>query len=278
MRIPIYQIDAFAEVPFEGNPAAVCPLEDWLADDFLQSIALENNLSETAFYIARQDHFELRWFTPAIEVDLCGHATLAAAHLILNRLSPELQQVSFETRSGTLQVRRAGDRLAMDFPRLSPGAPIEPPATLVSAMGMTPAACHPIREAHGAPYLLLVFESEAHVAALAPQVASLSANVIASAPGETVDFVSRFFAPLSGIDEDPVTGSAHCTLTPYWAERLGKSSLSARQISARGGNVACRLEGDRVILEGTCAFYMEGQIEVPVAARTAHTATGITSC
>ncbi|HJM94316.1 MAG: PhzF family phenazine biosynthesis protein [Alphaproteobacteria bacterium] len=264
MQIPIYQIDAFTDVPFYGNPAAVCPLDAWLADDILQAIAMENNLSETAFIVAKGDDFHLRWFTPAIEVDLCGHATLATGHLILNRLSPERDRVGFETRSGTLQVWRAGDRLAMDFPVLAPGAPMAPDPALLSAMGATPQDCLPISEMHGAPYVLLVFESEAQVAALTPAISALGANVIATAPGDKVDFVSRFFAPMSGIDEDPVTGSAHCTLAPYWAGCLEKSELVARQISARGGDVGCRLEGDRVILTGCCAFYMEGRIEVPV--------------
>ncbi|MDP7548988.1 MAG: PhzF family phenazine biosynthesis protein [Alphaproteobacteria bacterium] len=263
MLIPIYQIDAFTEAPFGGNPAAVCPLEAWPADAVLQAIALENNLSETAFYLAQGDHYHLRWFTPALEVELCGHATLATAHLILNRLSPDLPQVTFETLSGELRVARAGDKLAMDFPSLVAEAPMPPPAGLIAALGSAPREAYPIQKVHNAPYWLLVFESEAQVAALAPNFAAMQANVIATAPGETADFVSRFFAPMSGIDEDPVTGSAHCTLAPYWAERLGKTALAARQISARGGDVGCRLEGGRVILTGSCAFYMAGEIEIP---------------
>ena len=264
LQRPIYQIDAFTDAPFGGNPAAICPLKEWLADDVMQAIAMENNLSETAFYVVEGETYRLRWFTPVMEVNLCGHATLATGHLILNRLSPASQQVTFETLSGALQVRRKGDGLAMDFPSIAPGQAVHPSARLVSAMGVMPEECLGIREQHGAPYYLLVFESEAQIAALTPRFASMSANVIATAPGERVDFVSRFFAPMSGIDEDPVTGSAHCTLAPYWAKRLGKNELTARQISARGGTVGCRLEGDRVILAGTCAFYMAGQIEVPV--------------
>ncbi len=263
MRIPIYQIDAFTEAPFGGNPAAVCPLDSWLADDVLQAIALENNLSETAFFVTQGDHYHLRWFTPALEVELCGHATLATAHLILNRLSPDLPQVTFKTLSGELRVQRAGDGLAMDFPSLAPAAALPPPSGLIAALGAAPRESYPIRKVHNAPYWLLVFETEAQVAALSPKFAAMGANVIATAPGDTADFVSRFFAPMSGIDEDPVTGSAHCTLAPYWAERLGKSELAARQISARGGDVGCRLAGDRVILTGTCAFYMAGEIEIP---------------
>ncbi|MDP6564907.1 MAG: PhzF family phenazine biosynthesis protein [Alphaproteobacteria bacterium] len=263
MQIPIYQIDAFTSVPFEGNPAAVCPLPAWLPDRTLQAIALENNLSETAFTVPDGDDFHLRWFTPTVEVDLCGHATLATAYLILNRLSPDRQAVAFKTLSGTLRVAREDDGLVMDFPALPPGEPMQPGAELLAAMGAEPVECRPIREVHGAPYLFLVYRDEAEVAALAPKFADLGANVIATAPGDGVGFVSRFFAPMSGIDEDPVTGSAHCTLTPYWAERLGVERLRARQISARGGGLGCRLAGDRVFLAGDCAFYLEGSIEVP---------------
>jgi PhzF family phenazine biosynthesis protein len=258
LQIPIYQIDAFTDVLFGGNPTAICPLKEWLTDDVMQAIAMENNLSETAFYAAEGETYRQRWFTPVMEVDLCGHATLATGHLILNRLSPTLQQVTFETLSGALQVRREGDGLAMDFPSIAPGQAVHPSARLVSAMGVMPEECRGIRKQHGAPYYLLVFESEAQIAALTPRSASMRANVIATAPGERVDFVSRFFAPMSGVDEDPVTGSAHCTLAPYWAKRLGKTELTARQIPARGGTVCRRLEGDRVILAGTRAFYMTG--------------------
>ena len=263
MRIPIYQIDAFTETPFGGNPAAVCPLENWLDDDLLQAIAAENNLSETAFYVAEGAGFHLRWFTPAVEVDLCGHATLATGHVILNHLMLLGREVAFETRSGTLLVRRRGKSLTMDFPAMPPGDTIEPTPELIAAMGLAPQTCRRIREVHGAPYLFFIYENEDQVAGLAPNFATLAANVIVTAPGRHVDFVSRFFAPMSGIDEDPVTGSAHCTLAPYWAERVGKADLVARQISARGGDVGCRVDGDRVILQGSCAFYMEGQIEVP---------------
>ncbi|NQV61388.1 MAG: PhzF family phenazine biosynthesis protein [Alphaproteobacteria bacterium] len=263
MQIPIYQIDAFTDAPFGGNPAAICPLDAWLADDVLQAIAMENNLSETAFFVGQDDHYHLRWFTPALEVELCGHATLATAHLILNRLSPDLPRVTFETLSGMLGVQRVGDKLAMDFPSLAAGASTPPPSALIAALGTAPLESYPIRKVHNAPYWLLVFETEAQVAALTPKFTAMGANVIATAPGQTSDFVSRFFAPMSGIDEDPVTGSAHCTLAPYWAKRLGKTELAARQISARGGDVGCRLQGDRVILTGSCAFYMAGEIEVP---------------
>lgn len=263
MRIPIYQVDAFTETVFGGNPAAVCPLDSWLEDDVLQAIAAENNLAETAFYVPEGKGFRLRWFTPTVEADLCGHATLATGHVILNHLMLLGREVSFETRSGTLVVRRNGKGLTMDFPAMPPGDEMQASPELIAAMGLAPQTCLNIREMHGSPFLLFIYETEAQVAGLSPNVAALGANVIVTAPGDHVDFVSRFFAPMSGIDEDPVTGSAHCILAPYWAARLGKDDLVARQISARGGDVGCRLSGDRVILTGNCAFYMEGQIEVP---------------
>ncbi len=263
LQIPIYQIDAFTETLFGGNPAAVCPLERWLDDDVLQSIASENNLSETAFFVAEGAGFRLRWFTPSVEFDLCGHATLAAGYVILNHLMLLSREVAFETRSGTLNVRRNGKGLTMDFPALPPGEVFAPERAILEAMGLAPQLCMRIRELHGSPYIFLVYETQSQVAGLKPTYSILHANVIATAPGDNVDFVSRFFAPMAGIDEDPVTGSAHCTLVPYWAERLGKSELTARQISKRGGDVSCKIEGDRVILGGKCAFYMEGRIYVP---------------
>ena len=260
MQIQIFQIDAFTEAAFGGNPAAVCPLEHWLSDDLLQSIALENNLSETAFFVAEGKGFHLRWFTPLREVDLCGHATLAAGFVILNHLKLAELEVAFRTQSGVLYVRRNGKSLNMDFPTLPPSEVCIAEPEIVQAMGLAPQVCMRISEIHGVPYIFLVYEAEDQVAGLAPNFPHLKANVIATAAGVNVDFVSRFFAPMVGIDEDPVTGSAHCTLAPYWAERLGKSELTARQISTRGGDVRCKFEGDRVILTGKCAFYMEGQI------------------
>lgn len=272
MKCQVYQIDAFTDRLFSGNPAAVCPLEAWLADDLMQAIAAENNLSETAFLVpegeGKDSHWGLRWFTPAVEVDLCGHATLASAHLLLNHLGHAGDAISFETRSGTLVVARDGadGGLAMDFPVMPVDARIEPAPGFADALGAAPAELYKIREVHGAPYLLALFEREAEVAALAPKFGQLGANVIATAPGNEVDFVSRFFAPASGIDEDPVTGSAHCTLTPFWAERLGRDELKARQISARGGELGCRLAGERVIISGRAVLYMAGEFEVPEAA------------
>ena len=265
MSIAIYQVDAFTSRLFGGNPAAICPLDAWLPDETLQAIALENNLSETAFIVPSGTDYELRWFTPAVEVNLCGHATLATAYLILERLQPERPGVAFETRSGTLTVRRADrNRLTMTFPALPVQPAVTTPAALAQAMRRQPLATYPIREQHGAPYYLMQFASQAEVAGLRPTFSALQANVIATAEADEagVDFVSRFFAPMSGIDEDPVTGSAHCTLAPFWAERLGKTVLEARQISARGGALEVALDGDRVLLTGSCAFYMEGRIHL----------------
>lgn len=261
MQIPTYQIDAFAERPFAGNPAAVCPLEAWLPDEVLQGIALENNLSETAFLVPEGDaDYHLRWFTPLLEVPLCGHATLASGYLVLSRLAPHKERVAFRTRSGRLEVRRDGTRLAMDLPA-DPPEPAAAPDGMVQALGKTPA------EVLRASYWLAVFEREADVSELRPDIAALGrmspGDVIVTAPGDAVDFVSRFFAPAAGIAEDPVTGSAHCILTPYWAGRLGRERLEARQLSARGGALDCVLAGDRVVLSGACAFYMEGRITLP---------------
>jgi PhzF family phenazine biosynthesis protein len=261
MQIPIYQIDAFADRPFAGNPAAVCPLDDWLPDEVLQGIALENNLSETAFLVRQGENgYRLRWFTPTVEVPLCGHATLASGYMVLTRLQPELSEIAFDTLSGRLVVARDGDLLTMDLPA-NPSRPIEAPEGLVAALGRTPV------EVHQASYLMAVYEREAEVRGLTPDIGALAkigpGNVIVTAPGAEADFVSRFFAPGAGVPEDPVTGSAHCTLVPYWAARLGRTKLEARQISARGGRLVCELAGERVRLSGACAFYMEGTIELP---------------
>ena len=257
MKLRLFQIDAFASRVFAGNPAAVCPLESWLDDATLQAVATENNLSETAFFVPEGNEFSLRWFTPAVEVDLCGHATLASGHVVLTILDPARESVTFSSRSGPLTVTRAGDALAMDLPALPP-EPCALPADLVAGLGAKPDAVLAEMD------YLAVFASEADVAALVPDVAALARldrrGVIATAPGENVDFVSRFFAPRAGIPEDPVTGSAHCLLTPYWAKRLGKDRLEARQISARGGALACELQGGRVRIEGRVALYLDGEI------------------
>jgi PhzF family phenazine biosynthesis protein len=260
MTIPIYQVDAFTLGPFSGNPAAVCPLDAWPGDDIMQSIAAENNLSETAFIVANESGYDLRWFTPAIEVDLCGHATLAAGYVVLNHLQPDLDAVTFDTMSGSLAVSRDGDRLSMDFPARAP-TPAAVSDALSDALGEAPAEVHLSRD------ILAVYDDEASVQGLAPDQARLLAldeglGVIVSAKGDTVDFVSRFFVPKAGIAEDPVTGSAHCTLVPFWAERLGRSQLVAHQLSPRGGELHCEHRGDRVIMAGQCTLFLTGSIHV----------------
>jgi predicted PhzF superfamily epimerase YddE/YHI9 len=259
MKIPIYQVDAFTDKLFAGNPAAVCPLDQWLDDCVLQSIAAENNLAETAFFVRMGDRHHLRWFTPAVEVDLCGHATLASAYVIFERLAPHLQCVAFDTRSGELLVRRAGDRLEMDFPSLKP-EPVPMIHLLAEGLGKTP------RELYSARDYLAVFDTQDEVLELDPDMEKIRGldrfAVIATAPGRDCDFVSRFFAPQQGVPEDPVTGSAHCMLAPYWGERLGKRELHARQVSKRGGDVFCGLAGDRVKLGGHAVMYLEGSISV----------------
>jgi len=261
MRIPIYQVDAFTDRLFGGNPAAVCPLREWLPDEILQAIAAENNLSETAFLLRQGESYELRWFTPAVEVDLCGHATLASGHVVFRFLEPERRRVAFETRkAGTLTVARQGDLLELDFPARA-ASPCATPPALVEALGAEPSEL-----LEGLRDWLAVFPSAEHVTALHPDFAALARlgrPVIATAPGrDGADFVSRFFAPSLGVDEDPVTGSAHCTLVPYWAARLGTKVLEARQVSARRGALACTLDGDRVRLGGKAVLYLEGWISV----------------
>lgn len=259
MKIKQYQVDAFTSRVFEGNPAAVCPLDAWLPDALMQAIAMENNLSETAFFVPEGDGYRLRWFTPMAEVDLCGHATLATAHVILNVLGRQSNRVAFETRSGRLTVIRNGDMLAMDFPA-QPPEPIEIPEALVAGLGARPV------EVLAAVDYVAVFEDEATVRALNPDMNRLGGlelrGVSVTAPGKDYDFVSRFFAPKVGIAEDPVTGSAHCKLAPYWAGRLGKTTLMARQVSKRGGDVHCQLAGDRVILSGAAVTFMIAEIEL----------------
>ncbi len=258
----IFAVDAFTDTLFGGNQAAVCPLEDWLPDDVMQKIAAENNLSETAFIVGASGQYDIRWFTPKVEVDLCGHATLAAAWVVFNSLEPSASKVDFGTReAGPLSVARNGDLLELDFPSRPP-QPITVPKGLVNALGREP------KEILGSRDSFCVFETEDDVRALTPDSVALEAvdtwSVIATAPGDgDVDFISRFFAPRQGIAEDPVTGSAHCTLTPYWAERLGKDVLEARQVSARGGKLTCTQRGDRVGIAGTVTPYMEGRITVP---------------
>lgn len=259
MQIPIYQVDAFSNRVFSGNPAAVCPLGQWLPDAQLQAIAMENNLSETAFFVRNGDRFDLRWMTPQTEVDLCGHATLASAFVIFQYLDPMRASVVFETKSGELVVNRRGDLLAMDFPSRPPKV-VTPHAMLREALGGQP------REILAARDYLVVYDTEDEVRNLKPDMEKLAAvdrfAVIVTAPGKEADFVSRFFAPAQGVPEDPVTGSAHCTLTPYWSARLGKNELHALQVSRRGGELWCEDRGDRVTIAGHAVLYMQGRIHI----------------
>jgi PhzF family phenazine biosynthesis protein len=259
MNYPIYQIDAFTSRLFRGNPAAVVVLNEWLPDEVMAAVAAENNLAETAFLTLQAEVVPLRWFTPKIEVDLCGHATLAAAHVILNSYRPGQDTIRFATRSGELAVARHDELLRMDFPARA-GKPIEVSDALVAALGARP------REVLLARDVLAIFDSEDQIRDLRPdmnRVAALDAfAIIVSARGKEVDFVSRFFAPNAGIPEDPVTGSAHCTLTPYWSAKLGKQSLSARQLSARGGEIWCEMRGDRVTIAGATVEYLRGEITI----------------
>jgi PhzF family phenazine biosynthesis protein len=257
LKLKQYQVDTFTDKVFGGNPAAVVPLSSWPDDSFLQAIAEENNLAETAFFVASGNGFKLRWFTPVKEVDFCGHATLASAHVLFEILGYSKQVVTFETRSGELFVERKGKQLVMDFPSRPP-APRAQIKALTTAIGRTPL------EVLVADDYLAVFDSEATVRAIMPNHALLSKldlrGVIVTAPGTDVDFVSRFFAPKFGIPEDPVTGSAHCELAPYWANELGKTVLTAKQVSKRGGVIACELKADRVLLLGQSVTFMEAEI------------------
>ncbi|BAP87647.1 phenazine biosynthesis protein PhzF family [Burkholderiales bacterium GJ-E10] len=258
MRIPLYQIDAFAERVFAGNPAAVCPLDHWIDDATMQAIAAENNLSETAFFVpASDDSADLRWFTPRAEVDLCGHATLASAHVWFAHLGHAGPEVTFRTRGGVLRVRRAAQGLQMDFPVLRT-APCEAPAGLFAALGAQPS--HVLRGRD----LIAVFDDERQISAVHPDFAALAKldvlGILITAPGKDCDFVSRCFAPSVGVDEDPVTGSAHCGLAPYWTQRFGRNRLFARQLSRRGGALHCEVRGDRVLLEGNAVDYLRGEI------------------
>jgi PhzF family phenazine biosynthesis protein len=261
MRLPMYQVDAFTDSLFGGNPAAVCPLPAWLPDVTMQAIAAENNLAETAFFVRDGGDYALRWFTPTVEVDLCGHATLASGHVVLRFLEPQRDSVGFHTaKAGKLVVSRRADALVMDFPA-RPAVPCEAPAGLLEALGGA------AREVLRARDHLVVYQTAAEIAALKPDLAALGKvdcwAAIVTAPGaDGIDFVSRFFAPAQGVPEDPVTGSAHCTLVPYWAQRFGKTAFEARQLSRRGGTLRCALNGDRVSIGGKAVVYLEGQIEV----------------
>jgi PhzF family phenazine biosynthesis protein len=258
MEVPVFKVDAFSQRVFSGNPAAVCPLDQWLPDQTLQAIAAENNLAETAFFTRHDGHFQLRWFTPACEVDLCGHATLATAHVLLHELGEQSQLLRFQTKSGELTVSRQGNKLALNFPSRPP-QPVEVDPRLVTALG----GPEPVEILAARDYLIR-YETEEQVRALTPDMEMLKAidrfAFIVTAPGSGCDFVSRFFAPAKGIPEDPVTGSAHCTLIPYWARQLNKTEFFARQISPRGGELFCKLLGDRVEIAGHAALFLKGTI------------------
>jgi predicted PhzF superfamily epimerase YddE/YHI9 len=260
MKIPIYQIDAFTDKLFSGNPAAVCHLTEWLPDDLLQNIASENNLSETAFYHQLGPDYEIRWFTPTVEVDLCGHATLATAHVIFNYNRIYQPEITFHSKSGILRVKQTGDFLTLDFPAATI-SPVPPPPSLIRAFLKSPTETY-----RSVSDYLLVFDSQADIENLKPifsLIAEVDARgVIVTAPGNEVDFVSRFFGPQVGINEDPVTGSAHTVLAPFWSQRLNKKELSARQLSQRKGTLFCKWCGERVEISGQAKTYLIGEVNL----------------
>jgi PhzF family phenazine biosynthesis protein len=261
VTIKLYQVDAFAEKIFSGNPAAVCPLNDWLPEQLMQDIAMENNLAETAFFVKKGDQYEIRWFTPSVEVDLCGHATLASAHVLFNHENHKGDSIIFYShRSGILTVKREQQQLTLDFP-----------VDVLKQIDVTdehwiPFGLRPQELYRGKTDFMMVFENESQIKNLKPDFKLVNnldcRGVIVTAKGDTVDFVSRFFAPQSGIDEDPVTGSAHTTLTPYWSKKLGKKTLSAIQLSKRRGILTCTDNGERVLISGQAKLYLKGEILV----------------
>ena len=262
MKLPYFEIAAFTSKPFGGNPAGVCLLEKPLSDSLMQKIASENNLAETAFVVPRDGMFDIRWFTPVAEIDLCGHATLGSGHVLFNERGLTGDAIRFQSlHSGELRVNREGDRLALDFP-VREVKPVQVTKELTEALGAEPAELHEARD------YLAVFRSAAEVRALIPDFEKIlqlpAMGVVATAPGDDCDFVSRFFVPKHGINEDHVTGSTHCNLIPFWATRLGKNKMFARQLSQRGGELYCELRGDRVSIGGYAVTYLIGEIEVPV--------------
>jgi PhzF family phenazine biosynthesis protein len=259
-KLTIYQVDAFAKEVFRGNPAAICPLDEWLDAELMQKIALENNLSETAYFVKKDDVYEIRWFTPGAEIDLCGHATLASAYVIFEILQAEESLIKFHSAlSGELLVEKQADVLTLDFPSRPPTT-CETPAGLIEAVGKEP------KEVLRSRDYFLVYETEQDILDIEPNFSEMmkipAHAVIVTAKGDSSDFVSRFFAPEVGVFEDPVTGSAHCNLIPFWAERLGKTELFARQVSARGGELFCQLKGDRVKIGGHAVLYLKGEIYI----------------
>jgi len=259
MKIPMYQVDAFTDKIFGGNPAAVCPLEAWLPAPIMQSIAAENNLAETAFLVRKGDHFDIRWFTPVVEVDLCGHATLASAHVIFHHLGYPEPDISFQSKSGELRAARKGPLIYLDFPAVVP-LPVPTPDALIKGLGKKP------KEVFKGRDYLAVFGDEADVVSIEPDFSELGKldclGIIATAKGASCDFVSRFFAPRAGIPEDPVTGSAHTLLIPFWARRLEKNVLRAVQVSKRKGELFCEFLGERVLIGGRAVTFLQGTIEI----------------
>lgn len=260
MKLTIYQVDAFAEKVFEGNPAAVIPLTEWLPDPIMQQIALENNLSETAFFVPVESGFHLRWFTPKAEVKLCGHATLATAHVLFNHLGFAENEIRFDSLSGILKVRRENELIVLDFPASSI-TEVEMPDAVAKAFNISPKTC-----LKGRDDFMLVFDNEAEVLSLQPDFQQLveakTRGVICTSKSENYDFVSRFFAPAVGVNEDPVTGSSHTMLIPFWAEKLKKNEMIVKQVSARGGILHCRLAGNRVEIGGKAVTFLSGEITV----------------
>lgn len=259
MRLKIYQIDAFANRVFEGNPAAVCPLEEWLDDKTMQKVAMENNLSETAFFVKKDKHYHIRWFTPTKEVDLCGHATLATAYVLYEILGHSDDMITFDSKSGLLPVKREAGSITMDFPALL-AEPCQTPPAIIEAFGKKPL------EVLSAMDYIVVFDKDVDITKMSPDLDTLRRldlrGVCITNQSDDHDFVSRFFAPNYGIDEDSVTGSAYTQLMPYWAEKLQKKSLTSKQLSSRGGELRCTLQGDRVFISGKAVLYLSGEIEI----------------
>ena len=260
MTLKTYQIDTFTDKLFQGNPAAVCPLENWLDDNTLQNIATENNLSETAFFVKEGQDYNIRWFTPTSEVDLCGHATLAASFVLFNHLNYNAESINFKSKSGVLTVRKSNNHYVLDFP-----------TDKLKKVNLTeellkPFTTKPIEAFKGNSDYLLVFETESSIKSMRPNISDLAKikarGIIVTAKGSETDFVSRFFGPLVGVDEDPVTGSAHTSLIPYWFERLQKTELTAKQLSSRGGNLKCKYKGSRVEISGNAVTYLVGNIKL----------------
>ena len=260
MKLSLYQIDAFTNKLFGGNPAAVVPLEKWIDDELMQQLAMENNLAETVFFVPNGDEYDIRWFTPVLEINLCGHATLASAFVLYTILGYDKPKLVFNSKSGKLTIQKNGNTFKMDFPSWKPEKINEYPAGLQTALGVKEiVAVYKYRD------LLVELNTEEEVKNVQPDFAALKRigeKVIITAPGREVDFVSRFFAPIAGIDEDPVTGSAHSQLIPFWSEKLDKRILQAKQLSSRGGDIYCEQNGERVVMGGECRFYMKGEFEI----------------